>query len=243
MAARVEEAGGELDDGALLLTRTVSAEGRSRAYARRPAVPVGAAHRAGRRPGRRARPADQQRLLQPGRQREALDRYAGDELAKPLARLRRRPTGGTGRCRRELDELTTAARERAQEADLLRFGLDEIEAVDPQAGEDAELRGRGGAARARRRAAPAATERRTTALLGDPDREPRARRRVDPARLPPARPWRPCAPTTRRSAALADRLAEAGYLLADVAAELAAYAERSTPTRPGWRPCRSGGPR
>ena len=43
------------------------------------------------------------------------------------------------RGRRELDEITTRARERAQEADLLRFGLDEVAAVEPRAGEDAEL--------------------------------------------------------------------------------------------------------
>lgn len=39
----------------------------------------------------------------------------------------------------ELDELTTQARERSQEADLLRFGLDEIAAAEPQPGEDTEL--------------------------------------------------------------------------------------------------------
>ena len=53
----------------------------------------------------------------------------------------------------ELDELTRRARERAQEADLLRFGLDEIEAADPQPGETTGAAGRGGAARPRRRAA------------------------------------------------------------------------------------------
>lgn len=33
----------------------------------------------------------------------------------------------------ELDEITTRARERVQEADLLRFGLDEVAAVEPRA--------------------------------------------------------------------------------------------------------------
>lgn len=33
----------------------------------------------------------------------------------------------------ELDEITTRARERAQEADMLRYGLDEIAGVEPRA--------------------------------------------------------------------------------------------------------------
>ncbi|MGW2547177.1 AAA family ATPase, partial [Kitasatospora sp. NPDC001574] len=40
-AARALEAGAELDDGALLISRTVSAEGRSRAFVGGRAVPVG----------------------------------------------------------------------------------------------------------------------------------------------------------------------------------------------------------
>src|SRR5258708_6955185 len=81
---RLEEAGGELDDGALIVTRTVSAEGRSRAHLGGRSVPVSllitladdlvAVH------GQ----SDQQRLLQAGRQRASLDRYAGDVLTKPL---------------------------------------------------------------------------------------------------------------------------------------------------------------
>lgn len=75
---------------------------------------------------------DQQGLLKPGRQRQALDRYAGEAVSVPLAaygeayrRLRKVVA--------ELDEITTRARERAQEADLLRFGLEEISAVEPLA--------------------------------------------------------------------------------------------------------------
>ena len=39
----------------------------------------------------------------------------------------------------ELAEVVESARERAREADLLRFGLGEVEAVDPQPGEDDAL--------------------------------------------------------------------------------------------------------
>ncbi|MBC6471349.1 DNA repair protein RecN [Actinomadura alba] len=219
---RVEEAGGELDDGALIITRSVSAEGRSRAHLGGRSTPVSvlinladdlvAVH------GQ----ADQQRLLQVGRQRAALDRYAGDELTKPLraytsAYQRHRQVGAL------LEELTTRSRERAQEADALKFGLGEIEKVDPKPGEDVELateEERLGHADALRTAATTAHE----ALLGDPDAVVAAADAVGllgSARnaIEVVRDHDPAL------AALADRLAEAGYLLSDVGGELAAYAE------------------
>ncbi|OEV03093.1 AAA family ATPase, partial [Streptomyces oceani] len=137
-AVRAAEAGAELDDGELLVSRTVSAEGRSRAHLGGRSVPVGllaelredlvAVH------GQ----SDQQGLLRTARQRQALDRYAGEAVSGPLAEYavayeRLRTVSS------EWAELTEQARERAREADLLRFGLDEIEAVEPQPGEDAEL--------------------------------------------------------------------------------------------------------
>src|SRR6201984_1536790 len=90
VAAQVEEAGGERDeDGTLVLTRTVSAEGRSRAFAGGRSVQVSlllnladdlvAVH------GQ----TDQQQLLKPGRQRDALDKYAGGELATVLSDYQR----------------------------------------------------------------------------------------------------------------------------------------------------------
>ncbi|GAB3899370.1 hypothetical protein GCM10027612_59180 [Microbispora bryophytorum subsp. camponoti] len=133
MAQQVADVGGEVEDGQLIISRSVSAEGRSRAWLGGRAVPVGtltyiaddlvAVH------GQ----MDQQRLLQPGRQRAALDRYAGDELVKPLrayeqAYKRHKQVGDL------LHELTVKARERAQEADVLRFGLEEIEKVEPRPG-------------------------------------------------------------------------------------------------------------
>ncbi|MFB4318736.1 DNA repair protein RecN [Actinomadura sp. 21ATH] len=219
---RVEEAGGELDDGALIITRSVSAEGRSRAHLGGRSVPVSllinladdlvAVH------GQ----SDQQRLLQAGRQRGALDRYAGNALVKPL-----RAYTATYRRHREvtalLEELTTRAREREQEAELLRFGLEEIEKVDPKPGEDAELAAeeeRLGHADALRGAADTAHE----SLLGDPSAAFEAANVVSllgTARnaLDAVRDHDP------ELAALADRLAEAGYLVSDVATDLAAYAE------------------
>ena len=168
--------------------------------------------------------SDQQRLLQPARQREALDRFAGDAVAGPLAGYRRGVRRAARASTTELAELTTRARERAQEADLLRFGLDEIEAVDPQPGEDDRARRRGGAARARRRACGPPPTPAHDALLGV------ARPATDegPTRSALVAAARPALERRARHdpalAALADRLAEVGYLLADVAADLASYA-------------------
>ncbi|WP_283132835.1 DNA repair protein RecN [Rhizohabitans arisaemae] len=222
VAAQVLESGGAVEDGELIISRTVSAEGRSRAWLGGRTVPVGtltyladdlvAVH------GQ----SDQQRLLQAGRQRAALDRYAGEALQKPL-----RDYAAAYRRHREvvslLAELTTQAREREREADSLRFGLEEIEKAEPRAGEDVDLRAeeeRLAHADALRIAATTAH----AALLGDPMNASdapdavgltgRARSAVEAVREhDPA------------LAELADRLAEAGYLLSDVATELAAYGE------------------
>ncbi|WP_093803634.1 DNA repair protein RecN [Streptomyces sp. Wb2n-11] len=220
-AVRAREAGAELDDGALLVSRTISAEGRSRAHVGGRSVPVGllaeladdlvAVH------GQ----TDQQGLMRPARQRQALDRYAGDAVAVPhtkyAAAYRRLRTVVA-----ELDELTTRARERAQEADLLRFGLDEIAAVEPRADEDVELAAeaeRLGHAEALASAAAVAH----AALVGNPE-DPEsvdattlvagAHRALDAVRAhDPA------------LAALAERIGEIGILLGDVAGELAGYAD------------------
>jgi DNA repair protein RecN (Recombination protein N) len=225
VARQVDESGGELDDDgrALVISRSVSAEGRSRAHAGGRSVPVSlltylavdlvAVH------GQ----ADQQQLLRPGKQREALDSYAGPDLAAVLAEYQR----AYARHREvsaEVAELTRMARERAAEAGYLRQALADIEALDPVAGEDAELLAeeeRLGNAEALRAAATAAHE----ALLGDPSGGTYdtpdavtllggARQALEAVRQHDA-----------ALAALTDRLSEAVYLLSDVAAELASYTE------------------
>ncbi|MEU6196892.1 DNA repair protein RecN [Streptomyces sp. NPDC047061] len=220
-AVRAEEAGAELDDGALLISRTVSAEGRSRAHLGGRSVPVGllaeladdlvAVH------GQ----TDQQGLLKLNRQRQALDRYAGDGVAVPLAKY-----GEAYRRLRavavELDEIVTRARERAQEADMLRYGLDEIAGVEPRAGEDVELAEeaeRLGHAEALSSAATAAH----SALAGNPE-DPEG---IDAATLVAGahRALEAVRSHDPALAALADRIGEVGILLGDVAGELAGYAD------------------
>ncbi|WP_192918089.1 DNA repair protein RecN [Streptomyces spectabilis] len=220
-ALRAEEAGAELDDGALLISRTISAEGRSRAHLGGRSVPVGVLSELADDLAAVHGQSDQQGLLKPARQRGALDRYAGDAVAGPLDKY----TSAYRRLRAvsvELDEITTRARERAQEADMLRFGLDEIAAVEPRTGEDVELAAeaeRLGHAEALASAATAAH----AALAGNPE-DPEG---VDASTLV-AGAHR--ALETVRShdpalAALAERIGEIGILLADVAGELAGYAD------------------
>ncbi|MGW2560318.1 DNA repair protein RecN [Streptomyces sp. NPDC001514] len=220
-AVRAEEAGAELDDGALLISRTVSAEGRSRAHLGGRSVPVGMLTELADELVAVHGQTDQQGLLKPARQRQALDRYAGDAVAGPHAKYAaayRRLKAVSA----ELAELTTRARERAQEADLLRFGLNEVAGVEPRAGEDVELSAeaeRLGHAEALASAASVAH----AALAGNPE-DPEG---VDATTLVAGagRALDAVRSHDPALAALADRMGEISILLADVAGELAGYAD------------------
>jgi DNA repair protein RecN (Recombination protein N) len=225
VARQVNESGGDLDDdgSTLLLSRSVSAEGRSRATAGGRSVPVSlltyladdlvAVH------GQ----ADQQQLLKPGRQRQALDRFSGPGFAELLTSYQR-AYHRHQEVAAELAELTTAARERAREADELRRGLDEVQRAEPVEGEDIELvaeEERLANADTLHSAATTAHE----ALLGDPSSG--SYDAVDAITLLAAArtALESAAQHDRKLAALAARVGEAAYLLSDVATELASYAE------------------
>lgn len=212
-----EEAGGEVEEGRVLVARTVAAEGRARAYVGGATVPVATL-------GSLTSPlvavhgqSDQHRLLQPRAQRESLDRFGGEPIARLLATYSELHAE-LRRVEQELEEVTGHARERAQEADLLRFGLGEVEAVSPEAGEDVTLaqeEERLGYADTLRTAAEQARE----ALSSEVD-APDALGAISAARqaLDGVRDHDPDA------ASLADRLAEVAYLLSDLAADVASYA-------------------
>ena len=216
-AGAVEDAGGEVEDERVVLARNVSVEGRSRAFVGGASVPISVLAEV-------AEPlvavhgqSDQHRLLRARAQREALDRFGGEPVATLLttyadlyARL--------AATERELDEVVTTARDRAREADLLRFGLGEIEAVSPEPGEDVALaaeESRLGFADTLRTAAEQARE----ALSSEQD-QPDALATTAAARsqLDGVREHDP------EAGELADRLTEITYLLSDVAADVASYA-------------------
>jgi DNA repair protein RecN (Recombination protein N) len=216
LGAIADEHGGEVESGLLLLGRQVSAEGRSRAFLGGASVPASALARVGEVLVAVHGQSDQHRLLRPEAQREALDAFAGAELAAVLDRYR----AGFARLKEveaELREVLGSARERAREADVLRLGLEEIEAVDPQSGEEQSLaaeESRLGFADTLRAAAEAARE-----ALSSEEESADALGAVAAARraLESVREHDP------EVAALADRVAEVSYLLADVAADVASY--------------------
>lgn len=143
VAARVMDAGGDLDPAgqdrvALLLSRSVSAEGRSRAVVGGRTTPVGVLAELGRDLVVVHGQADQVRLRSATAQRDALDRFAGPELSTVLDDYQntyRRWQAGQG----ELDVLIAERDRREREAEDLRAAIEEIETVAPRRGEDAEL--------------------------------------------------------------------------------------------------------
>jgi DNA repair protein RecN (Recombination protein N) len=224
--AATDEAGGEAEEGRVLLARTVAAEGRSRAFVGGASVPIATL-------GELAAPlvavhgqSDQHRLLQPRAQREALDRFGGPDV-EALLRSYSGCYSRLAEVEAELAEVRTNARERAREADLLRFGLGEIEAVSPTPGEDVSLaaeESRLGFADTLRTAAEQAREA-LSSEEGSPDAlgaTSAARRLLEGVREHDS-----------EAAALADRLTELTYLLSDLAADVASYASAidTDPTR------------
>lgn len=223
---RVEEAGGELDvvdeadeaaDTELLVARQITPGGRTRAFVGGAQVPIGriedlvgdlvTVH------GQ----SEQVRLAGRDRQRELLDRFAGSTQQQRLQTYRS-CYDELRAARGELDRLRTEAQQRAREIDLLRFGLDEIERVAPQPGEDVAL-----AEEAQRLQvsddlrADAATA--IEALAGSDDEAggalaglARARQAVE--RLAAADP---------EAKPLTGRVREVGYLLSELAGDLSSY--------------------
>jgi DNA repair protein RecN (Recombination protein N) len=220
VADRVADAGGELDDdGTLVLRRSVSATGRSRAHVGGAAAPVGVLAALAERLVAVHGQSDQQRLSRPSEQRAALDRYAGvdiGEYASAFAKWRDAAT--------RLADRTSRARELQREADLLAHGIAEIEAADPQPGEDAALvalAGRLAHADALRLAARTAHD----ALLGDADDPATDAADVSSLIGAASRALAQRAGDDPDMDALAGRLTDLDALVADLGAELAAYGE------------------
>jgi len=138
VADRVRDAGGDLDGGELFLGRSVSQEGRSRAFVGGRAAPVSVLGEIGQQLVVVHGQSDQVRLRSATAQREALDRFAGSALQVVLGEYQdvfRRWQSNQG----ELDILIAERDRRAREADDLRVAMAEIEAAAPQRGEDVEL--------------------------------------------------------------------------------------------------------
>lgn len=135
----VADVGGEVESGELLLTRTVSAEGRSRATVG--GTPAPAATLAALAPHLFAvhGQAEQHRLKSPAAQRDMLDRFGGEQLLA-LREEHARVFRELQRVSEELTRIIDHERERAEEAERLRENVATIEGVDPQPGEEETLR-------------------------------------------------------------------------------------------------------
>ncbi|HWH25169.1 MAG TPA: DNA repair protein RecN [Pseudolysinimonas sp.] len=223
VAERVRDAGGDLDSdgpgrGHLVLSRSVSNEGRSRAIVGGRSAPIGVLSEIGEHLVVVHGQSEQLRLKSSSAQRDALDSYAGSGFAVLLGDYRE--VFGRWQTRQgELDVLTTEREARVREAAELRQAMDDIEVVAPVRGEDAELAEQVERLTNRedlRQAASDAQEAVSSQLADDGtdavsriDAARRAIERVsahDPALLP-----------------IADALAEASFALADVSSQLSSY--------------------
>ncbi|MCD5347429.1 DNA repair protein RecN [Agromyces sp. S2-1-8] len=219
IADRVAETGGEVEAGELLLGRSVSSEGRSRAVVGGRSAPVGVLSELGDELVVVHGQADQQRLRSASAQRDALDRFAGAPLAESLEAYRdvfdrwRADAAELARLRDERDA-------RAREAEALRADLDEVEAVDPQPGEDAELHERAERLSNLEELRLAAAQAKAL-VSGDEvvDDAPDAVTLIEAAR----RHLERVAEHDAALAPIAESLANAGFLLADAGTELAGY--------------------
>lgn len=135
----VDELGGVVEDGELIVSRSVSTEGRSRVVIGGVAAPVGALGGLGEHLVAIHGQSDQLRLRSQSAQREAVDRFAGDSLRPALREYQtvfRRWQDASAR----LEHLIREAESRRREADELRAAVAEIDGVQPVAGEDDRLK-------------------------------------------------------------------------------------------------------
>jgi DNA repair protein RecN (Recombination protein N) len=133
----LDASGAERDeDGSVIALRSVSRDGPSRAYLGGRSVPAKSLSGFTTELLTLHGQNDQLRLMRPEEQRGALDRFAA---AGPACERYRKLRDAWMSARRDLIDRRNRARELAQEADRLQFALDEIDTVEPQAGEDDAL--------------------------------------------------------------------------------------------------------
>ena len=116
--ARVFDAGGELDEDDLIVARTVTAEGRSRAFVGGRSAPVGVLGELGELLVAVHGQADQWRLRRGDQHRTLLDAYGGPRLADALTAYQGAFTALTA-AEAERSALQVADRDRAREVDML----------------------------------------------------------------------------------------------------------------------------
>ena len=135
---RAAEAGAELEDDQLIVSRTVPASGRSRAHLGGRAVPSAVLSEVGAHLVSVHGQGDQFRLRSTSAQRRALDCLGGREHAA-LCRRYAEAYRARQAAAEALEEWRAGARARRAEATRLRSRLAAVERLDPGPGEDARL--------------------------------------------------------------------------------------------------------
>jgi len=135
---RITSSGIEVEDQELILSRSVSSEGRSKAVVSGRSVPVGILSEIGEHLVVVHGQSDQIRLKSTAAQREALDQFAGSAL-EVLAKEYAEVFASWKQASSSLELLTTESASRAREADQIRAAVEELTKLDPKTGEDQEL--------------------------------------------------------------------------------------------------------
>lgn len=141
----LRNAGGEVDiagdKAAIIISRHVPANGRSRAYAGGQSVPMGLLQEMAQHLVTVHGQADQLRLRAPAQHRRALDRFGGAELEK----IKQEYAGHFAQLeeiRAEVGKFRADAAQAATERLALQALIKRVDAVQPKPGEDEELRKR-----------------------------------------------------------------------------------------------------
>lgn len=138
VAAILDEAGHGAADGQLVIKRELSRSGRHRVFVNDSAATAGLLERLGDLLVEIHGQHEHQRLMEPARQLDLLDRFAGCEEARlRLGALWRR----WNTARSELARIRDEAREGVRKEELYRWELSEIDSAQLRDGEEDELRG------------------------------------------------------------------------------------------------------
>jgi DNA repair protein RecN (Recombination protein N) len=139
LVARLDELGGQVEDGNIaIISRQVNSTGRSRSFAGGVSVPAAAVGELGDALVAVHGQSDQLRLTKTEQQRLLLDRYAGDSVAKPMAKYSELWDAQRA-LERRIESLTSDAGTRAAQLERITRILEQVDSLKPLPGEDNEL--------------------------------------------------------------------------------------------------------
>ncbi len=139
LISRLDELGGEVEDGNIaIISRQVNSTGRSRSFAGGVSVPAGVVGELGEALVAVHGQSDQLRLTKTDQQRQLLDRYAGETVAKPIAKYTQL-WEAQRTLERRIESLTEDAGTRAAQLERITRILEQVDSLKPLPGEDNEL--------------------------------------------------------------------------------------------------------